>query len=282
MGVGPGNVQYNYAQLESIWVQAGGNAQYQAMAAAIAMAESGGNSAAYDDDTNGSVDRGLWQINSVHGSQSTFDVMGNARAAVAISNNGTNWSPWVTYQTGAYQRFLQGNVKPAPAPTNGTQAAQNNTNQTPQAATLESCGFWTWFIKPGSCAGQAIGGAVVGGTEAVAGQIIDGLIGGILNPIIQIVAGIMGMIGGGIMMGAGIYFIVKDNEKVQAGIGAGGDLISFFSSSSNNGNVTRPSRQSGDPQVVGGRAGPRQAQAKQAGINEQLAGEVSRYPIPVE
>ena len=33
---------------------------------------------------------------------STFDAYGNARAAVLISADGADWSPWVTWQTGAY------------------------------------------------------------------------------------------------------------------------------------------------------------------------------------
>lgn len=97
----------SYGQLEDLWVSAGGNPASKAIAAAIAMAESGGVINASNHNSNGSTDRGLWQINSVHGSQSTFDEMGNARAAVAISSNGSNWTPWVTYNTGAYKRFLK-------------------------------------------------------------------------------------------------------------------------------------------------------------------------------
>lgn len=97
----------SYGQLEQLWVDAGGNPKFKAIAAAIAMAESGGVINAVNHNTNGSTDRGLWQINSVHGSQSTFNELANARAAVAISSNGTNWSPWVTFQTGAYKKFLK-------------------------------------------------------------------------------------------------------------------------------------------------------------------------------
>ena len=53
--------------------------------------------------TDGSTDRGYWQINSIHGALSTYDAEGNARAAVQLSGNGTDWSPWVTYNTDAYQ-----------------------------------------------------------------------------------------------------------------------------------------------------------------------------------
>ena len=48
-------------------------------------------------------ERGYWQINTNHGSLSTYDPLGNARAAVIISANGTNWHPWTTFTSGAYR-----------------------------------------------------------------------------------------------------------------------------------------------------------------------------------
>jgi Lysozyme like domain len=97
---------YTYSQLKQLWIQNGGKAAAADIAAAVALAESGGNPAASNSNTNGSTDRGLWQINSVHGNLSTFDVTGNVKAAIQISNNGANWSPWVTYVSGAYRKFL--------------------------------------------------------------------------------------------------------------------------------------------------------------------------------
>lgn len=91
-----------FDQLKTLWVQAGGNPAAAAVAAAVALAESGGRPDAFNGNGGKSQDRGLWQINSVHGAQSTYDPMGNARAAVAISNNGTNWKPWcVAWTDGA-------------------------------------------------------------------------------------------------------------------------------------------------------------------------------------
>ena len=49
-----------------------------------------------------SGERGYWQINPVNGALSTYDPYGNARAAVIMSADGTNWSPWTTYTSGAY------------------------------------------------------------------------------------------------------------------------------------------------------------------------------------
>lgn len=87
--------RYTFAQLEQLWIQAGGSTITAPMAAAVAMAESGGNPTAVNtSNSNGTTDRGLWQINSIHGSQSTLDPLANARAAVGISKGGTDWRPW--------------------------------------------------------------------------------------------------------------------------------------------------------------------------------------------
>lgn len=84
--------------LESLWRSAGGNPGEAFIAAEIAEAESGGNQYA----TGPAGERGYWQIHPDHGSLSTYDAYGNARAAVIISNDGTNWSPWTTFTSGAY------------------------------------------------------------------------------------------------------------------------------------------------------------------------------------
>lgn len=97
---------YTYAQLKALWIKYGGSAASSDTAAAVALAESSGVATASNKNTDGSVDRGLWQINSVHGSQSTFDIVGNVKAAIAISNNGKNWNPWVTFKSGAYKKYL--------------------------------------------------------------------------------------------------------------------------------------------------------------------------------
>jgi LysM repeat protein len=84
--------------LEELWEEAGGSDAQAVMAASIAMAESGGQQFA-----TGTVgERGYWQINPNHGSLSTYDPLGNAKAAVIISDDGTNWTPWTTFTSGAY------------------------------------------------------------------------------------------------------------------------------------------------------------------------------------
>jgi hypothetical protein len=82
--------RYSFAQLEGLWIQAGGDKLTAPMAAGIAMAESGGDSTAHSP-TN---DWGLWQINN--GGSAMLDPMANAKRAVSMSNNGKNWRPWCT------------------------------------------------------------------------------------------------------------------------------------------------------------------------------------------
>jgi LysM repeat protein len=85
--------------LEALWEAAGGSHGEAFMAAEIAEAESGGNQYALSP-TN---DYGYWQINGSHGpAMATFNPMGNAKAAIAISDDGRDWGAWTTYTSGAY------------------------------------------------------------------------------------------------------------------------------------------------------------------------------------
>jgi hypothetical protein len=95
---GPVGGTLDCSGLESLWDANGGNPSAAFTAAEIAMAESGGNEFA----TGAAGERGYWQINPVNGSLSTYDPDGNARAAIELSDNGTNWSPWTTYTSGLY------------------------------------------------------------------------------------------------------------------------------------------------------------------------------------
>lgn len=89
---------YSCSSLESLWISVGGNPAYEHIAAQIATAESGGNPNAISP-TN---DYGLWQINGSWGAMASLDPITNAHSAVTISHDGTDWSPWTTYTSGAY------------------------------------------------------------------------------------------------------------------------------------------------------------------------------------
>lgn len=109
-----------FQQLEKLWVRAGGDPTAAPTAAAIALAESTGNPQALNNTpATGDYSVGLWQIN-YFGSlgpprtqqfgppQKLTNPLANARAAVAISDNGQDFSPWSTYTGGAYLNFLGG------------------------------------------------------------------------------------------------------------------------------------------------------------------------------
>jgi hypothetical protein len=124
---------FSHGDLETLWQLAGGNPAKSDIAAAIAQAESGGCQYAQ----RGPVDIrpvkqcvyvldpvryviGLWQINQTahptYDRLSLFNALDNAKAAVAISGRGADFSPWVTYTNGRYRDFLQASTEPAPQP----------------------------------------------------------------------------------------------------------------------------------------------------------------------
>jgi hypothetical protein len=85
-------------------------------AVAVGMAESGCDPGATNTNgptkgcPGGSKDRGLWQINSCYhpsvNDKCAYNADCNAKAALAISNGGTDWTPWAAYKNGAYKQWL--------------------------------------------------------------------------------------------------------------------------------------------------------------------------------
>jgi hypothetical protein len=105
-------VAYSFAQLEGLWIQAGGNRTIAPVMAAIALAESRGDPNA----TGAAGEKGLWQIlPRVWGSLATYDPLGNARGAVHILH-AQGLTAWTTYTNGAYKHFLS-SAAPQNAPT---------------------------------------------------------------------------------------------------------------------------------------------------------------------
>ena len=78
------------------------------LAKAVMMSESGGNSQAVNHNNNGSVDYGLWQINTIHGldKKCMTDVECSTEFAFKLSKGGTDWTPWVGFISGGYKKFL--------------------------------------------------------------------------------------------------------------------------------------------------------------------------------
>ena len=81
---------------------------------AIARAESGWNPLAVNNrNRNGSIDNGLWQINTIHRNAAYYpsnvnDPLESTKAAYAIwKNAGGRWTPWSVFNSGAYRQYLQ-------------------------------------------------------------------------------------------------------------------------------------------------------------------------------
>ena len=114
---GQAGTVYTYAQLQGLWINAGGSKALAPLAAAIAMAESGGCSAAVNPTDNGGTQTswGLWQIsNGTHG-QPVPGILApatNAQQAVAKYTDAGGFSPWGTYDSGAYKAYYSGSTTP--------------------------------------------------------------------------------------------------------------------------------------------------------------------------
>jgi Lysozyme like domain len=80
------------------------------VAVAIEWAEAGGDTEATHLNGDGSIDRGLWQINNrfhpeVSAAQA-FDAHASTDAAYRLSFGGTVWTPWAVFNNGTYTRWI--------------------------------------------------------------------------------------------------------------------------------------------------------------------------------
>ena len=109
-GAGGTGTKYSYAQLEGLWINAGGSKAMAPTMAAIAMAESGGCSTAL----NPSGASGLWQILgavSPADQANLFDPAVNAKEAT-LKYGSQGLGAWVTYTSGAYKGYMNGSTTP--------------------------------------------------------------------------------------------------------------------------------------------------------------------------
>jgi murein DD-endopeptidase MepM/ murein hydrolase activator NlpD len=109
--------QFNLSQLIKLAQQVGFKGNNAAVAASVAMAESGGNSMAHNRKRPDNS-YGLWQINMIDdlgpdrrrrynlkSNDDLFDPLTNAKVAYKMSG-GSNFSAWTTYTGGKYLAFL--------------------------------------------------------------------------------------------------------------------------------------------------------------------------------
>jgi hypothetical protein len=171
---------YTYAQLQGLWINAGGPKTLAPLAAAIAMAESGGCSAAVNPTDNGGTQTswGLWQISNGTHAQPVPGILSpatNAQQAVAKYQGAGGFSPWGTYDSGAYKAFYSGSTTPD---TNVPKAA--GSPSAPGADDSSTCliggggglpivGSLNFCLLSKSEARAIIGGLLVGGGFLITG-----------------------------------------------------------------------------------------------------------------
>jgi len=121
----------NQSQIYSLAKNAGLPDDKARIAAAIAMAESGGNPNDLNDNPGtGDLSYGLWQINMIGSmgpsrramyglskNEDLFNPVINARVMSAISHQGQNFTAWSTYKDGKYNQYLTTSVAWVPVPT---------------------------------------------------------------------------------------------------------------------------------------------------------------------
>jgi lysozyme-like protein len=194
-----------YAQMEGYWIRAGGPPAVAPVAAAIGEAESGGNTDALNPtDNNGRQSSfGVWQIsNGTHQppSPNWADPATNASLAVAkYKGAGNSFSPWGTFNTGAYRAYLNGSTTPDMNVQGNPDAKASET----AAHTQSDC---LWGIGLGGSILHDITGLGSGGNLIcfVSRSQARGIIGALL------LAG--GVAGAALSLGFELYLAGRDNE----------------------------------------------------------------------
>jgi hypothetical protein len=146
-GGGPG-IRYTFAELEGLWLNAGGSKALAPTMAAIALAESGGCTTDLNTTDNGGTQTswGLWQIsNGTHSSPGADWNTGAGNAALAVAKiKSQGLTAWGTFDSGAYKQFLNGNTPPDTSVNGGATAPGSGSTAGGGATTVAA-------VKPASC-----------------------------------------------------------------------------------------------------------------------------------
>lgn len=173
--------------------QAGFRGNAWAIAVAVSFAENGAHDAtAQHVNADGSVDTGLWQINSVHDQwtiRALFDAQTNANAAYQISSQGRDWQPWVTYSRKLYLAQM-----PAAHATIADLQAHG--------------GAVTWLQNNPLGTAPGVKGSV--NSPNILTQASRGWVGDFIGAVGGYVGRAFKMVGGLILMLMGLYFIARD------------------------------------------------------------------------
>jgi len=195
-------IKYSYAGLEGLWVNAGGSKAYAPIMAAIATAESGGCSTAY----NSSGATGLWQIlgavDPSDQSKLTNPQINAKEALLKFKDQGLG--AWVTYTSGAYKQYLQGSVPPdlnVKGGGGGTSAVTTAFT----SASDPACLFGLPNVDPGSS--LPIVGKFLPSTSECLVKKSEG----------RAVVGGLVLVGGGVILALGVVVLVAFGLRGKAG-----------------------------------------------------------------
>lgn len=182
---------YSFAQLEALWIQAGGSRALAPTMAAIALAESSGNPGSVNAKDNGGKQTswGLWQISDGTHNMPVANILDpnvNAKQAVA-KYKVQGLSAWGTYTSGKYREFLKNGVDPS------TNIPATGSTSTATDASLTG--------DIGSAIGQGMGDAFKA----------------LLQPLVStLIWGGEIMLGIGLMVGGIIVFVINTNAGKSA------------------------------------------------------------------
>jgi hypothetical protein len=130
------------------------------VAAAVALAESGGNPEAVNAADPHGGSHGLWQINGAHRSKPDFtnvyNPAANARLMAEISGGGTNWRPWGAFTNGSYKQHMG-------AARDARRKIEGEADRLPEAerkGVFERIAGFLGGDNPAGKAGQQVGGVV--------------------------------------------------------------------------------------------------------------------------
>lgn len=177
---------------------------------AIGMAESGGNTQAVHTNSNGSVDKGVWQINSVNSDVinkyggNPLNPTANAQMALAIYKR-QGLQAWSTYTSGAYLKYTN---------KGGSDSAAN-----------VPASFWNDLKDPQwwGALGNGLGGSGVPGTGLVPDPGNEGILGG-LSGIVQALQTLTSaatweriglVLAGAVLVVIGIIAMIGSNREVR-------------------------------------------------------------------
>jgi len=98
--------QLNYKQALALCYRVGWRGRNLTRAVAVMCAESARYTEAYNVNEGGTIDRGLFQINSIHGANSTFDPLPNAEYAHKLWLWNEGFTPWYAFVNRNHVKFI--------------------------------------------------------------------------------------------------------------------------------------------------------------------------------